>query len=75
MDDQRDGEVRVASGNPDPVIVVDPSSEPEVPGQGELVWAGFVARDGSNMAELPILIPLARGIWRSVNYTSRDHFI
>ena len=40
-----------------------------------MVSAGFITRDGSNLAELPIIIPVARGVWRSVNYTSRDHFI
>ena len=49
--------------------------ERDLPGQGEVVSAGFICRDGYNMAELPIIIPIERGVWRSVNYTSRDHFI
>ena len=73
--DPRDGEVPHHGDIPIPADLEEQPSEPQLPRQGQLVWAGFVARDGSNLAELPILIPKARGLWRSVNYTSREHFI
>ena len=30
---------------------------------------------GKHPVELPIIIPVAKGIWRSVNYTHRDHTV
>ena len=37
--------------------------------------AALAANGATNPVELPIIIPIAKGIWRSVNYTCRDHFM
>ena len=46
--------------------------------EGQLVLRApdaLAAVDCTHPVELPIIIPVAKGIWRSLNYTFRDHYV